>query len=184
VIFLTIFYGLRRSEVLGLRWSAIDFEENTIVINHAIVIVNKNTYHKDSMKNNESESILPLPDIVKKRLQKWKAKQDELKHLQPNDYIHNDYVCTMINGEVMKPTYISQHFKRMLLKFGMPHIRFHDLRHSSANYLKFLGFDLKDIQVWLRHADIQTTMDLYVHLDMKSKSNIGNRLEAKFTKII
>jgi integrase len=68
----------------------------------------------------------------------------------------------------------------LLKKSGMPHIRFHDLRHSSANYLKFLGFDLKDIQTWLRHKDIQTTMNIYVDLDMAAKSNIANNLDAKF----
>jgi len=62
----------------------------------------------------------------------------------------------------------------------MPHIRFHDLRHSSASYLKSLGFDLKDIQTWLRHKDIQTTMNLYTHLDMDAKSNIADSLDAKF----
>ena len=63
----------------------------------------------------------------------------------------------------------------------MPHIRFHDLRHSSASYLKYLGFDLKDIQTWLRHADIQTSMDLYTHLDMEAKTEIANKLNSRFT---
>jgi len=61
----------------------------------------------------------------------------------------------------------------------MPHIRFHDLRHSSASYLKYLGFDLKDIQTWLRHKDIQTTMNLYTHLDMEAKESIADTLSAK-----
>ena len=51
--------------------------------------------------------------------------------------------------------------------------------HSSASFLKSLGFDLKDIQVWLRHKDIQTTMNLYTHLDMEAKTNIANNLDAR-----
>lgn len=66
----------------------------------------------------------------------------------------------------------------------MPLIRFHDLRHSSANYLKHLGFDLKDIQVWLRHKDIQTTMNMYMKLDMTAKRGIADSLNAKFKKFI
>jgi len=62
---------------------------------------------------------------------------------------------------------------------GMPRIRFHDLRHSSASYLKYLGFDLKDIQVWLRHKDIQTTMNLYTHLDMEAEINIANKIDER-----
>ena len=61
----------------------------------------------------------------------------------------------------------------------MPHIRFHDLRHSAASYLKHLGFDLKDIQTWLRHKDIQTTMNLYTHLEMEAKLYIADSLDAR-----
>ena len=63
----------------------------------------------------------------------------------------------------------------------MPHIRFHDLRHSSACYLKYLGFDLKDIQIWLRHKDIQTTANIYINLDMESKNEIAGKLNDKFS---
>ena len=66
----------------------------------------------------------------------------------------------------------------MLKKNDMPHIRFHDLRHSSAGFLKRLGFDLKDIQAWLRHKDIQTTMNIYLSLDMEAKTNIADKLNA------
>jgi integrase len=62
----------------------------------------------------------------------------------------------------------------------MPKIRFHDLRHSSAGYLKYLGFDLKDIQMWLRHSDIQTTANIYLDSNMEAKTNIANRINAKF----
>jgi integrase len=83
----------------------------------------------------------------------------------------------------MAPNYVSTHFKRLLKNNNMPIIRFHDLRHSSANYLKFLGFDLKDIQVWLRHKDIQTTMNIYVNLDMESKINIAESLNERFAAL-
>jgi len=71
----------------------------------------------------------------------------------------------------------------MLKKNSMPLIRFHDLRHSAAVYLKYLGFDLKDIQTWLRHKDIQTTMNIYLNLDMDAKRNIANSLNERFTAL-
>ena len=79
----------------------------------------------------------------------------------------------------MKPSYISQHFKILLKNNNMPHIRFHDLRHSSAGYLKHLGFDLKDIQTWLRHSSIGTTMNI-VNLDMDAKRSIADNLNQRF----
>jgi len=66
----------------------------------------------------------------------------------------------------------------------MPRIRFHDLRHSSAGYLKYLEFDLKDIKVWLRHKDVQTTANLYLDLDMDAKTEIANTLDSKLSKFV
>lgn len=83
----------------------------------------------------------------------------------------------------MKPDYVSRHFKLLLSKNDLKTIRFHDIRHSSASYLKHLGFDLKDIQVWLRHADIQTSMNLYTHLDMDAKRNIAKKLDNRITAL-
>jgi integrase len=87
----------------------------------------------------------------------------------------------MPDGNPMKPDYVSRHFKRLLKKNGIKPVRFHDLRHSSASYLKYLGFDLKDIQTWLRHADIQTSMNLYTHLDMEAKTIIAEKLDSRIS---
>ena len=180
VLLLTLFYGLRRSEVLGLKWDAVNFEEKTIAIKHTVIRVGKMTHKQDRTKNDSSYTQFPIPEKILMELKKLRKHQLELKSLQPNDYHDSGYICTKANGELLRPDYISQHFALLLKNNNMPHIRFHDLRHSSASYLKFLGFDLKDIQTWLRHKDIQTTMNLYTHLDMESKSNIANNLDAKF----
>jgi len=121
-----------------------------------------------------------MSEIIVFHLEGWKLRQQELKALQPNDYHDSDYICTKPNGELLLPTFVSHHFTLLLKRHGMPPIRFHDLRHSAANNLKRLGFDLKDIQTWLRHKDIQTTMNLYTKLDMDAKSNIANSLDTKF----
>ena len=69
-----------------------------------------------------------------------------------------------------------------LLKNGMPLIRPHDLRHSSASYLLYLGFDLKDIQLWLGHGDIGTTANLYAHKGMVAVRNIVDTFNEKFLR--
>ena len=142
VILLTLFYGLRRSEVLGLCWGAIDFKNDTLAIRHTVVKIDKTVHYQDATKNDASNAVLPLPNIIKIHLKKWKAQQAQNKLLQPNDYIDSDYVCTMYNGNPIKPDYVSKHFKLLLAKNGIEHVRFHDLRHSAASYLKYLGFDL------------------------------------------
>jgi len=182
VILLTTFYGLRKSEVLGIKWGAIDFENNTIAIKHTVVQGHNKLHRKDSTKNDVSNSVIPLATVIADRLKQWRSQQAQHKLLQPNDYIDSDYVCTQIDGSLIKPHYVSDHFKRVLARNNLPHIRFHDLRHSSAGYLKYLGFDLKDIQTWLRHGDIGTTMNIYVHLDMNAKRVIADDLNRRFQR--
>jgi integrase len=181
-VLLSLFYGLRRSEVLGLKWDAVDFDKNTISIKHTVVKVDKTVYRKDSTKNASSNDVLPLPTIIKVHLLEVKAEQKRLQQLQPNDYCKTGYICAMPDGSPMKPDYISQRFRKVLKRNNLPLVRFHDIRHSTATYLKHLGFDLRDIQAWLRHADIKTTM-MYTHLDMTRKTDIAQRLDSRISEM-
>ena len=182
VILLTIFYGLRRSEVLGIKWDAVDFENNTLAIRHTVTSANGELFKTNATKNDSSYAVLPMPDMIKNALIDWRSEQLRFKAIQPNDYIEEGYICTRIDGNLIKPDYVTDHFQVLLRQNCMPIIRFHDLRHSSANFLKYLGFDLKDIQVWLRHGDIQTTMNIYVDLDMDEKRNIADVLNERFMR--
>lgn len=116
VVLLTVFYGLRRSEVLGIKWNAVDFENNTISIQHTVTKIGKEIHKTDSTKNSSSYSVLPMPDLIRDRLADWKAKQAEHKLIQPNDYVDEEYVCTAIDGNLIKPNYVSQHFALLLQK--------------------------------------------------------------------
>jgi len=180
VIMLTLFYALRRSEVLGLKWRAIDFENNTISICHTVVKITKVTHKQDLTKNESSNDTLPLPDMIKSYLLKWKAQQAVNRQMQPIDYVDSDYVCTMVDGSHIRPDYVSQHFALLLERNGMPHIRFHDLRHSSGSYLQSIGFKVVELQTWLRHADIKSTM-IYDHMDMSEKWKIADDLNQRFS---
>ena len=166
---LIILYG----EVLGLKWGAVDFDGNTITIKRTVTKSGNVLRMVDATKNDSSYAVIPLPELIKDELKKWQSKQAQNKSLQPNDYVNSDYICTHTDGRLFSPNFASHHFALLLANSNMPPIRFHDLRHSSANYLKFLGFDLKDIQVWLRHKDIQTTMNIYacVKLELTPFSN-------------
>ena len=67
-----------------------------------------------------------------------------------------------------------------MIKNNLPVIRLHDLRHSAASYLLYLGFSMKEIQMWLGHGDIGTTMNLYTHVDLEAKRNIAESLNERF----
>ena len=172
-------YGLRRSEIVGLRWSAIDFENNIIFINHTIttprVDAVKKIIPKDRGKTKSSTRALPLDEDVKARLLEHKTKQEMYQKKFKRSYSKEwlDYVMVDELGLLITPDYITSAFKHMLEVNGLRQIRFHDLRHTCASLLlnnsKQNGVSLKDIQVWLGHSDFSTTANIYSHVDASSK---------------
>jgi integrase len=182
VILFAVYFGLRRSEIMGLRWRSVDFVNKTVTIENTVVQTANKIYYKASTKTKSSYRTLPMSDIIIKMLERIKAEQEQHKALQPNDYIDEGYIFTNIDGSIIRPNYVTKHFKDVLAKNKMSPIRLHDLRHSAASYLIHLGFNMKEIQVWLGHGDIGTTMNLYTHIDLAAKRNIADSLNEKFMK--
>lgn len=174
-IFLGAFYGLRRSEALGLKWDAIDFINNTITIRHTVTSCmidgKKIQTARDTTKNKASLRTLPLIPVFKEHLMAIKAKQEENRRLcgRCYDLRYLDYVCVDPMGSLLTPNYISGSFPKLLEKHGLRRIRFHDLRHSCASLLLSNGVPMKQIQEWLGHSDFSTTANIYAHLDYNSK---------------
>lgn len=174
-VILAAFYGLRRSEACGLKWSAIDFTRKTITISHTVSQVKVDgkitLVGKDRTKTKSSHRTLPLVGPFEELLLAIRDKQEANRRICGNCYCQEylDYVYVNEMGELMKPNYLSQAFPAFLEKHGLRRIRFHDLRHSCASLLYANGVALKDIQEWLGHSDISTTSNIYTHLDYSSK---------------
>ena len=192
-VLLASFYGLRRSEVLGLKWSSIDFERKSITINHKVTeqLVNGKYVPvvSDVMKNKTSCRTLPLIPAVEEELLKQKEKQQLYRKLFKKSYSteYLDFVCTDQEGKLIRPNFVTEHFDWLLTKYGLKHIRFHDLRHSCASLMVMNGVSMKQVQEWLGHSTFSTTADIYAHLDYKSKQGsagvIANLLgESKLPK--
>ncbi len=113
---------------------------------------------------------LPLFNFIEVLLKEYKAMYAEYKKIFGNTYNNDykDYVCLMPNGELMKPGYLSHTFLKRLEDNELKRIRLHDLRHSCATLLIQNKVPIKDIQIWLGHSNIQTTM-IYTHLDETKK---------------
>ena len=92
------------------------------------------------------------------------------------DYEENDFIFKWPNGKPFSPDYVSAHFSLILKNNHLPHIRFHELRHSCASLLLNNGFTLKDVQEYMGHADIQMTASIYGHLDMQRKQLLTERM--------
>lgn len=169
------FYGLRRSEILGLKWNAIDFNANTITIRHTVTSCNLDGKHievaADTTKTKSSMRTLPLVPDFRDMLLKKKEDQTRYRKLCGRSYCteYLDYICVNALGERLKPNALSNGFKNILKTNGLRVIRLHDLRHSCASLLLANGVPMKQIQEWLGHSDFSTTANIYAHLDYQSK---------------
>lgn len=179
-VLMAAFYGLRRSEIMGLRWQAIDFENNQITIDHTVVQCVCDgvamTVEKDRTKNKSSCRSMPLVPQYRELLLSMKERQENCRKLCGNCYTESDYIFVNDLGVPYKPNYVTQHFKLVLQKHELRDIRFHDLRHTCASLLLKNGVPMKDIQEWLGHSDYNTTANIYAHLDTTSKSTSATRM--------
>lgn len=182
VVFLTATYGLRRSEVCGLRWDSVDFKNECIFINHTAVAINGEVIRSDHTKSASSRRRLPMNELVKTRLYATRKAQEssaqELGSLWPD----SGYVCLRADGRPFDPNFVTRHFARVLRWNNLPAIRFHDLRHTVATMLLNDGYGLKDIQSWLGHSDISTTGNIYSHMQDSRMEGIAQALGNALTE--
>lgn len=167
VVFTTLYYGLRRSEVLGLKWQAIDFEKDTLSICHTVV-KGSTIEAVDDTKTASSRRTFPLLPEVKELLLKRKETSE------------SEYVFTWDNGTLFRPDYVTRGFQRAIKRKGLEHMRFHDLRHATASIFFDKGWSLADVQHWLGHTDIETTKNIYIAYSRGRKLTLGGTLTGMF----
>ena len=180
IVFVTLYYGLRKSEALGLRWQAVDFEANTITVNHTVVGGSR-IVAKDSTKSYCSRRTYQLLPDVKDLLLKLREQQKDYRQRLGSGYYENDYIFKNPNGVPYRPDSLTRSFKRALARHGFPQMRYHDLRHSTASILVDKGWDINDIKEWLGHADISTTSNIYAHISHRRKVSLAQDLDKTLT---
>ena len=181
-VILAASFGLRRSEVLGLRWSAIDHKAKSIVINHTICRGQQGYLAGDLVKQASSYRTFALEPDVSDFLLRLYNHQRQMKFKYKEQYNESDYVCRWDNGRTIRLDYVSREFPKFLKENGLKSIRFHDLRHSAASNLLNAGFNLYEICDWLGHSDIRSTQR-YLHTTFESKRGISKYMgDALFRK--
>lgn len=170
-----LFYGLRREEIVGLKWQNFDLGRNTFTITHTVTSYQhkgekKVIYAKDRTKNKSSRRTLPLIPLFHEKLTALLARQQEERKLFGNSYNaeYIGYIYVDEIGNLIKPDYITTAFPKFLKKHNLRRIRFHDTRHSCASLLLRSNVSMKQIQAWLGHSDYSTTANLYAHLDLEA----------------
>lgn len=184
-VMLAAYYGLRRSEVVGLKWNAFDFENDMFTIRHTVTQCTLDGQNllvqKDKTKTTSSKRSLPLVPAVKERLLRVQQKQAEYRKLCGTSYCKDylDYVCVDGLGELLKPNYITSAFSNSLKRHGLRKIRFHDLRHTCASLLLANEVPMEQVQAWLGHSEIGTTIDTYGHLEYATKVASANVIASR-----
>lgn len=186
-IYIATVMGLRRSEVLGLRWGDIDFENKTITVSHTVVRYVEDHHSKllfsDIPKTKSSRRTLPIPNKLFEYLTKIKRKQTKLyikKRIKYNrEYLK--YICVDDLGNLIKPAQLTKAFHQYMTKLNY-NCRFHDLRHTCASFLIQKGVPMKSVSQWLGHSSISVTSDVYVHLFYQDKIEIANTLNELIEK--
>jgi len=166
-VVLTCVYGLRRSEVVGLKWDCVDFDERIISIESVTVESHGKGLIEGGTKTEKSQRSFPMTDEIYELLMSEKDKQliAAAEYAEYGEtYNPEGFVCMLDNGNRITPNFVSSHFKRFLEQEGMRVIRFHDLRHSVASNLIDRGFSIVETQEWMGHSTAMTTLDTYSHV--------------------
>ena len=175
LIYATLHYGLRRSEVLGITEKSLDFKRHLLKIERTVVKVT--TEHKeDKTKTPDSNRTYYLTQEMESFFKGVVLKKEENKLFYGDTYVDNKEIFVWDDGHSIRPDYVYHHFKKLAEVFGRPDMTFHSLRHSTASILFELGWHPKEIQEWLGHADFYTTMNIYTHIQKYHSKRNSERL--------
>lgn len=189
LVMVTIFTGMRKGEVLGLTWDCVHLDEKYLEVKKSLCRVND--YVDDNgrtvtklvllePKNKSSIRKIPISDFIVDILQNHYEKQKIEKEYWKEIYCNQDLVFAKIDGDFLSPRGVLDDYYKLLDKYGIERVRFHDLRHTFASLLMESETDSKVIQELLGHSSISTTLDIYTHLKMEQKRNSVDKMAGMF----
>ena len=157
--------GMRRGELLGLRWQDIDFQQGSLHISRAVSYITSHGFKfvEGEPKTPMSRRKIMLPNFVTEILKRHQISQREMRHRAGPTWTENQLVFCNPSGGYIAPPTLRKHFGQVLKEAGLPHMRFHDLRHSAATLLLSMGVNPKVVQEILGHSTISMTLDVYSH---------------------
>lgn len=171
-----LFYGLRREEICGLKWSAL--RHGDIHIEHTVTRM-KTTVARDGTKTDASHRSCAILPQVQKIFDTIQKEQQKNKILMGNTYLPSDYIFTWKDGRQYTPDYLTKKFRKIIdCADGLDkRLHLHDLRVSCVSILVNNGVNIKDVQKWVGHEDIKTTMDIYARTNRKRQYETGQLME-------
>jgi integrase len=176
---LLLLYGLRRGEVLGLRWQDVDFESGTIRIEQQVQRVG-GQMHIGPVKTQAGHRTLPLLKLAREALETQFTAQARYRAAMGSAWPQTDLVFTTRTGRPVEPRNLVRSFRRLCDDNGIRLIKVHHIRHTVASLLKVLGVPARDAQIILGHSRLAVTLEVYTHADDQAQLDALKRLEDLF----
>ena len=183
VVFLAAWFGLRRGEIIDLKWEAIDFQSKTLSVIGTMSAWGEHgptleaTHYKVTAKNSKSLRTFPMSDAAAEYLRKLKERQESLQQHRSNyNHTWDGFVCVKPNGDLISLEYVTKAFPKMTERARMKRLKLHELRHTNVSLLLNIGMNYKDLADWAGHSDVGTTMNIYAHLAVENKKRMTNAL--------
>ncbi len=176
---LAVYSGMRRGELLGLKWQDVDIDGASITIKHTYSRGVGNKYELGSTKTQSGRRTVTLPGQVLSRLKAHHTRQSDARLHLGDDYIDRGFVFADEVGRPIHPNTLTHHFHKIIAAAGLPRIRIHDLRHGHATELMEAGVHPKVVSERLGHSNTRITMDLYSHVSPTMQRQVSEMLEKR-----
>lgn len=181
VIILAAHFGLRRGEIIGLKWRYVDFQNRIISIMGVMTDKGsgsriENTKYRESAKTSSSIRSFPMPNSIYQYLLELKRKQEENQKQASYNMNYSEFVCVRSNGDLIPLDYVTREFPKLLERCGMRRIKLHELRHTNISLLIESGVSMKEAQEWAGHSDYSITANTYSHVSAQSKIKLSQSI--------
>ena len=177
---LAITTGMREGELLSLHWQDISFEDGNLQVKRTVNYFKGYGYVESEPKTAKGRRMIKLPAFVVAILTRHKAQQEEQRRQMGSAWIEKNLVFTNAVGYFYSASTLRKVFRRFLVSIGLPHLRFHDLRHSAATILLIMGVHPKVVQEILGHSQISVTLDVYSHALPSMQDDVTKQWDSEF----
>lgn len=156
--------GIRRGQVCGLKWAAVDLDAGDITVHDNRVVVGGRVRNESGGKTKNADQTISIDRATVAALREWRKIQDAERAFFGSDYHPGDYVFTYQDGRPPHPDTIRQRFDRLASAAGLARITFHDLRHSYATAALKAGVSPKVVSDRIGHANVGFFLETYAHV--------------------
>jgi integrase len=168
--------GLRQAEILGLQWDAVDFDNGTLAVRRQLQRIDGKLELVET-KNEDGARPLLLPAVAISALRRHQAKQDQERSESGDEWRESGMVFTSTIGTPLDARHVIRRHHAILKAAKIPHLRFHDLRHSAATLLLAQGVSPKYISQLLGHKQVSFTMQTYAHVIRETQQELADKMD-------